>query len=55
MAKQRLLSVRHIPSYAVILRCIHERGRTQRSALRELDRRGLWLTADQRQQAGLAT
>ena len=50
-----LTPVRSIPSYAVILRAIHERGETQREALLELDRRGLWLTADMKAQAGLAS
>jgi len=50
---KRLSSVRSIPSYAVIIRAIHERGKVQREALEELARRGLWLTEDQRRQAGL--
>ena len=39
--------------FAVIIQAIHERGEVQRMALRELNRRGLWLSADQRAQAGL--
>lgn len=57
MAKRKstiLTPVRNIPSYAVILRATHERGETQREALLELNRRGLWLTADMKRQAGLA-
>lgn len=50
----KLTPVRAIPAYAVITRCIWERGPTQAEALKELDRRGLWLTDDQRRQAGLA-
>lgn len=49
----RLTPVRSIPDYAVIIRAIHERGRTQEEALAELDRRRLWLTREQREQAGL--
>jgi hypothetical protein len=40
-------------SYVVIIRTIHERGGSQAAALAELNRRGLWLTTDQRRQAGL--
>lgn len=43
------------PSYIVIIRCIHDRGETQRLALVELNRRGLWLSDEQRVQAGLAS
>jgi hypothetical protein len=50
----KLTPVREIPSFAVIIRCIWERGYTQAEALEELARRGLWLTEDQRVQAGLA-
>lgn len=42
-----------LPAYAVIIRAVHERGETQHEALRELRRRGLWLSAEQRDQAGL--
>lgn len=49
----KLTPVAEIPSYAVIIRAIHERGAAQREALVELDRRGLWLDAAQREQAGL--
>lgn len=42
-----------MPSYAVIIRAIHERGESQKQALAELDRRGLWLSPEQRRQAGL--
>lgn len=50
----RLTPIDRIPDFAVIIRAIHERGNTQRKALAELDRRGLWLSDDQRHQAGLA-
>lgn len=43
-----------LPSFAIIIRCIHERGPTQVIALNELNRRGLWLSPEQRKQAGLA-
>ena len=50
----KLTPVREIPAYAVIIRAIHERGATQDEAVAELYRRGLWLTTDQRRQAGLS-
>lgn len=49
----RLHNVQRIPAWCVITRAIWERGRTQTAALRELGRRGLWLSDDQRKQAGL--
>jgi hypothetical protein len=49
----RLTPVEKIPAYAVIIRATWERGETQADALAELARRGLWLSADQRKQAGL--
>lgn len=42
------------PSFAVIIRAIHERGASQQAALTELNARGLWLSPEQRQQAGLS-
>ena len=54
MATQtRLFPVALIPNYAVIIRCIHERGATQQEALAELNERGLWLNDEQKRQAGL--
>ena len=41
-------------AFVVIIRCIHDRGPAQQAALAELKRRGLWLTAAQREQAGLS-
>lgn len=49
-----LTPVRKIPAYAVIIRCIHERGPTQEEALDELQRRRLWLTEEIAQQAGVS-
>lgn len=49
----KLTPVREIPHYAVIIRCIHERGETQIEALAELRRRGLWLSEEQKITAGL--
>jgi hypothetical protein len=49
----KLAPVQDVPSFAVIIRAIHSRGTTQREALEELHRRGLWLNADQKRQAGL--
>lgn len=56
MAKRgpKLTPVTDIPAYAVIIRCIHERGESQAEALAELDRRRLWLSDEQKIQAGLA-
>lgn len=51
--RKLLTDVKKIPAYAVIIRAIHERGRTQKEALTELHRRGLWLTAEQQRQARL--
>lgn len=39
--------------YQVIIQAIHSSGETQRAMLSELARRGLWLSQDQRKQAGL--
>lgn len=49
--KTALTPVKDIPNYAVIIRCIHERGETQREAFVELARRGLWLTEEQKIQS----
>ena len=40
-------------NFIVIINAIHERGERQDRALRELDARGLWLSSEQKQQAGL--
>lgn len=40
-------------AFAVIIRAIHTRGAEQKAALRELNRRGLWLSDEQKVQAGL--
>lgn len=55
MTVTKLRPVRDLPSYAVIIRAIHSRGATQEEALLELDRRRLWLTEEQKVQAGLAS
>jgi hypothetical protein len=46
-------AIRIDPAYCIIIRSIHCRGERQRLALAELDRRGLWLSAEQKLQAGL--
>lgn len=51
--KATLKPARNIPHYAVIIRCLHCKGNDQREALDELARRGLWLTAEMKAQAGL--
>ncbi len=47
--------VEELTNYAVIIRAIHERGAYQDGALLELERRGLWLSDEQKVQAGLAS
>lgn len=49
----KLTPVREIKDFAVIIRCIHCRGEAQTEALIELDRRRMWLTDEQKLQAGL--
>lgn len=51
MKPTKLKPVTEIENFAVIIRCIHERGETQEAAFRELNRRGLWLTEEQRRQS----
>lgn len=41
-------------SFALIIRATHERGLEQWAALREMRKRGLWLSDEQKRQAGLA-
>lgn len=40
--------------WCLIIRAIHERGEVQVIALREIRARGLWLSAEQKMQAGLS-
>lgn len=49
----KLLPVASIPTYACIIRATWERGEVQREAMREIDRRGCWLSPDQLRQAGV--
>ncbi len=49
----KLEPVSKIPSYAVIIRAEWCRGDDQADALVELERRGLWLTEDQKRHAGV--
>lgn len=49
----KLTPVAEIPAYAVIIRCCWERGPVQREALDELERRRLWLSPEQKIQAGI--
>jgi hypothetical protein len=53
-AKTKLMPVQQISGSAVIIRAIHERGKKQKEALAELDRRGLYLSSDQKRQAALS-
>lgn len=48
-----LTPVDQIPAFAVIVRCCWCRGQDQADALAELERRRLWLSDDQKRQAGL--
>ena len=43
-----------LKSWQLIIRCIHQRGADQEDCLKELAARGLWLSAEQKAQAGLA-
>lgn len=42
-------------SFALIIRAVHMRGAEQKAALREMRLRGLWLSEEQKQQAGLTS
>ena len=53
MTKTKLAPVRDIPMYAVIIRALHERGRSQAEAIGELERRGNWLTPEMQRQASV--
>lgn len=49
----KLAPVRKMKSWVVIIRCIHCRGQDQKDALVELERRGLWLSEEQKFEAEL--
>jgi hypothetical protein len=49
----KLFPVGEIPAYAVIIRCVWERGTNQTDAVAELARRGLWLAPEQIAQGAL--
>jgi hypothetical protein len=49
----KLSPVKNIPTFACIIRATWERGSDQIAAIREIDNRGSWLSADQLTQAGL--
>lgn len=49
----RAIWLNNSQSFCLIIMAVHERGETQELALREMRRRGLWLSAEQKQQAGL--
>jgi len=46
-----LTPIRDAPSWIVIIRCIHCRGKQQEAAFAELARRGLWLTPEQKKES----
>ena len=54
MKSEILLPVRSLPSLALLARLRDERGPTQAEALAEIRRRGIWLTPQQRRDAGLS-
>ena len=43
------------PAYVIIINALHQRGALQKVALEVLKERGLWLTEEQKGQAGLTT
>jgi hypothetical protein len=49
----RLVDPFYLKDWALIIRCIWQRGEDQERCLEELDRWGLWLSDDQKAQAGL--
>ncbi|ALA16093.1 MULTISPECIES: hypothetical protein [unclassified Chelatococcus] len=51
--KPQLAPVRSVETYAVISRAVWCRGPEQAEALDELNRRGCWLSDDQKRAAGL--
>lgn len=50
----KLTPVRGEPDWVVIIRCVWCRGADQQEALAELERRRLWLSEDQKAQAGIS-
>ena len=52
---KRLVPPQDLRDWELIIRCIHQRGADQERCLEELRRRGLWLSDEQRAQAGLQT
>ena len=49
----RLVDPFYLKDWALLIRCVWQRGADQERCLKELGRRGLWLSADQKAQAGL--
>jgi hypothetical protein len=49
----KLKPISEIENSAVLIRAIYEHGPHQLEAVAELNRRGLWLTDEQKRQAGL--
>lgn len=49
----KLTPVAKIPTFACIIRATWERGPVHFEAMREIDRRGAWLSDDQLAQAGV--
>ncbi|MBB3910142.1 hypothetical protein [Sphingomonas desiccabilis] len=48
-----LVPPERLKDWQLVLRCIHQRGADQEACLAELRERGLWLSEEQRAQAGL--
>jgi hypothetical protein len=49
----KLTDPEKLPAFALIIRCIHQRGPDQERCLTELGKRGLWLSDTQKKEAGL--
>jgi hypothetical protein len=53
MRKTKLVPPGELRAFELITRCIWQRGEDQTACLAELERRGLWLSDEQKQEAGL--
>jgi hypothetical protein len=51
---ETLVRPEHLQNFALIIRCTHQRGEDQQNCLAELNRRGLWLSDEQKQRAGIS-
>lgn len=53
MRKNPIPDLTKLEHASIITRCVWERGESQKAALAELNRRGLWLSKDQKKAADL--